>query len=97
MLFRSSAAAARIRRGLSWKAWAADLEEHLQAIDRILWPDFLIVGGGVSKNADKFLPRLTIRPPIVAAKLRNEAGIVGAAMHAIETVGDPGGERSTGS
>lgn len=81
---RRSAAAARIRRGLSWKAWAADLEEHLQAIDTLFSPDLMIVGGGVSKNADRFLPRISIRPPIVPAKLRNEAGIVGAAMFAAE-------------
>lgn len=80
---RRSAAVARIRRGLSWKAWAADLEEHLQAIDKILWPDLIILGGGVSKNADRFLPRLAdVRPPLVPAALRNEAGLVGAAMFA---------------
>lgn len=81
---RRSAAAARIRRGLSWKAWTNDLDEHLQAIDRILWPDLVIIGGGVSKNADKFIPRLEVRPPVVPAVLRNEAGIVGAAMWAME-------------
>ncbi len=80
---RRSAAAARIRRGLSWKAWAADLDEHLNAIDRILWPDLIIIGGGVSKNADKFIPHLTCRPPVVPAMLRNEAGIVGAALFAV--------------
>ncbi len=81
---RRSAAAARIRRGISWKAWTADLDEHLHAMDRILWPDLIILGGGVSKNADRFIPRLTCRPPVVAAVLRNEAGMVGAAMFAIE-------------
>jgi len=80
---RRSAAAARIRRGLSWKAWAADLDEHLNAINRILWPDLIILGGGVSKNADKFIPRLTCRVPVVPAVLRNEAGIVGAALFAV--------------
>ena len=59
---RRSAAVARIRRGLSWKAWAADLDEHLHAIDKLFWPNLIILGGGVSKNADKFIPRLTVRP-----------------------------------
>ena len=68
---RRSAAAARIRRGLSWKAWAADLDEHLQAIDKLFWPNLIILGGGVSKAPERFMPRLT-------------AGIVGAAMAAIE-------------
>ena len=81
---KRSAAAARIRRGLSWKAWASDLDEHLHAIDKLFWPNLIILGGGVSKNADKFIPRLTVRPPVVPATLRNDAGIVGAAMAASE-------------
>lgn len=84
---KRSAAVARIRHGLSWKAWAQDLDEHLDAINRILWPDLIILGGGVSKNADKFIPRLTCRVPVVPAVLRNEAGMVGAAMFAIEHLG----------
>jgi polyphosphate glucokinase len=81
---RRSAAAARIRRGLSWKAWAADLDEHLQAIDKLFWPNLIILGGGVSKAPERFMPRLTLRPRVVPATLRNDAGIVGAAMAAIE-------------
>jgi polyphosphate glucokinase len=81
---RRSAAAARARRGLSWKAWAQDLDEHLDRIDQLMWPNLMILGGGVSKNADKFVPRLTVRPPVVAAQLRNDAGIIGAAIVASE-------------
>jgi polyphosphate glucokinase len=81
---RRSAAIARTRRGLSWKAWASDLDEHLHAIDKLFWPNLIILGGGVSKNADKFIPRLTVRPRVVPATLRNDAGIVGAAMAAAE-------------
>jgi polyphosphate glucokinase len=81
---RRSASIARTRRGLSWKAWASDLDEHLHAIDKLFWPNLIILGGGVSKNADKFIPRLTIRPRVVPATLRNDAGIVGAAMAAAE-------------
>ena len=58
---RRSASAARVRRGLSWKAWAPDLDEHLTAIDKLISPNLIILGGGVSKNADKFMPRLTVR------------------------------------
>ena len=79
---RRSAAVARIRRSLSWKAWAGDLDEHLQAIDRLFSPNLIILGGGVSKDADRFLPYLTARPLVVPAELRNDAGIVGAAMAA---------------
>ena len=82
---RRSAAAARTRRGLSWKAWATDLDEHLEAIDKLFSPNLIILGGGVSKQPEKFIPRLTIRPRVVPALLRNDAGIVGAAMAAAET------------
>jgi polyphosphate glucokinase len=81
---RRSAAVARTRRGLSWKAWANDLDEHLHAIDKLFWPNLIILGGGVSKNSEKFIPRLTVRPRVVPASLRNDAGIVGAAMAAAE-------------
>ena len=84
---RRSAAVARTRRGLSWKAWANDLDEHLHAIDKLFSPNLIILGGGVSKNAEKFIPRLTVRPPVVPATLRNDAGIVGAAMAAAEQAG----------
>ena len=63
---RRSAAAARVRRGLSWKAWATDLEEHLQAIDKLFSPNLIILGGGVSKQPDRFIPRLNVRPRVVA-------------------------------
>jgi polyphosphate glucokinase len=85
---RRSAAAARQRRGLSWKAWAQDLDEHLQRIEDIMWPTLFIIGGGVSKNADKYVPRLTARTPVVPAELRNDAGIIGSAIVAVEGFGD---------
>ncbi|MBF6604482.1 MAG: ROK family protein [Chloroflexi bacterium] len=79
-----SSAAARLRRSESWKGWAEDLDEHLKAIDRLFWPRLFILGGGVSKQGDRFIPRLTCRPPVIAATLRNEAGIVGAALLAVD-------------
>jgi polyphosphate glucokinase len=102
---RRSAAAARTRRGLSWKAWAQDLDEHLQRIEDLMWPTLFIVGGGVSKSADKYVPRLTARTPVVPAELRNDAGIVGAAIVAVEGMADakstwddlPPGKRPTGA
>ena len=81
---RRSAAAARVRRGLSWKAWSQDLDEHLDRIDKLMWPNLMILGGGVSKAPDRFIPRLTVRCPVVAASLRNDAGIIGAAIVAME-------------
>ena len=93
---KRSAANARVRRGLSWKAWAADLDEHLAAIDKLFSPRLLILGGGVSKNADKFLPYLTVRVPVVPAQLRNDAGIVGAALVAAGRVPDSRAETGGG-
>jgi polyphosphate glucokinase len=85
---RRSASAARTRRGLSWKAWAQDLDEHLQRIEDLMWPSLFILGGGVSKNSDKFVPKLTARTPVVPAQLRNDAGIVGAGIVAVEGLAD---------
>ncbi len=83
---RRSAASARLKRGLSWKAWAADLNEHLHAIENLFWPRLFIIGGGVSKRSERFLPRLTVRARVVPAKLLNDAGIVGAAIIAAERI-----------
>jgi polyphosphate glucokinase len=69
---------------LSWSQWAKRLTRYFQAIEALLWPDLIVVGGGVSKKADKFLPLLDIRTPIVPAQLRNDGGIVGAALLAAE-------------
>ncbi len=83
---KRSAASARLKRGLSWKAWASDLDEHLLAIEKLFWPRLFIIGGGVSKRADRFVPRLTVRARVVPARLLNDAGIVGAAVVAAEHI-----------
>ena len=79
-----AASSAREREGLSWKAWAKRLQRYFGAVENLLWPDLIVVGGGVSKKADKFLPLLSLRTPIVPAQLRNDGGIIGAALHAAE-------------
>jgi polyphosphate glucokinase len=85
---RRSAAAARTRRGLSWKAWAEDLDEHLLAIYKLFSPNLIILGGGVSKRTDQFLSKLTVPCEVVPASMRNEAGIVGAALVAVDREAD---------
>ncbi|HVN51136.1 MAG TPA: ROK family protein [Acidimicrobiales bacterium] len=77
----------REREHLSWKKWAGRLSEYLEYLEALLWPDLFVLGGGVSASADKFVPRLRCRTPVVAAQLENEAGIVGAAL----AVHHPGG------
>lgn len=66
--------------GLNYEQWAVRLQKYYRQLESLTWPDLFVVGGGISKKADKFLPLLDIRTPIVPAKLRNEAGIVGAAV-----------------
>jgi polyphosphate glucokinase len=74
---------AREKHGWSWSAWAGRLEEYVRRAEDLLWPSLIIVGGGVSRHAEHFLPLMTaVRTPIVPAELHNAAGIVGAAMAA---------------
>jgi polyphosphate glucokinase len=71
---------AREDNDLAWGKWAKRVNEVLVHIEMLLSPDLFIIGGGVSKKADKFLPHLDTRAEIVPAQLLNEAGIVGAAL-----------------
>jgi polyphosphate glucokinase len=80
---RRAASSARERKQLSWKKWARHVDAYLTCMQHYLWPDLIIVGGGVSKDADKFLPLLTVETVVVPAQMRNEAGIVGAALAAL--------------
>lgn len=80
-----AADSAREREDLSWQEWALRLQRYYSVVEDLFWPDLLVVGGGVSKKADKFLPLLHLRAPIVPATLRNAAGIIGAAQLAAET------------
>jgi polyphosphate glucokinase len=80
--FRASDAA-RQREELSWKKYAKRLNKYLRAMEKLLWPDLFIIGGGISKESEKYLPLLTIETPVVTAQLLNEAGIVGAALGAL--------------
>lgn len=90
-----AASSARERENLSYEEWAQRLTRYYAALEKVLWPDLIVVGGGVSKHADQFLPLIDVRTPLVAAKLRNSAGIVGAALLAVDheqRVGKHGGK-----
>ncbi|MBK7455857.1 MAG: ROK family protein [Anaerolineales bacterium] len=80
--FRASDAA-RQREDLSWKKYAKRLNRYLSAMENLFWPNLFIIGGGISKESEKYLPLLTIETPVVTAQLLNEAGIVGAALGAL--------------
>jgi polyphosphate glucokinase len=77
-------AADRIReeKNLSWEKWAERLNEFLERMEILFSPDLFIIGGGVSKKHQRFLPLLHTRAEIVPAQMLNEAGIVGAALAA---------------
>ena len=83
---------------LSWSKWAEHVDEYLQHIEALLSPDLIIVGGGISRQSEKWVPRLTgIRARIVPAALLNNAGIVGAAMAtSSDLVPDTSGASGTG-
>ncbi len=70
---------ARETEDLSWEEWAARLQRYFGHVENLLAPDLIVIGGGVSKHADKYLPLLHLRAPVVPAQLGNAAGIVGAA------------------
>lgn len=75
-----AAASARDRDDLSWKAWAGRVNRYLTHVCALFSPDLIIVGGGVSRRPDKWLPYLDVPTEVVPATLTNEAGIVGAAL-----------------
>ena len=80
---------------LSWGKWAGRVEEYLHHVEALTAPDRVIIGGGISRKADKFLPLLTsLRATVVPAAMHNNAGIVGAALSA--GLGAAGGVRPTG-
>jgi polyphosphate glucokinase len=83
-----AAASVRERKKLSYKDWAKRVDRYMQHVERLFTPDLFVVGGGVSKDAAKWLPELHLSAPVRPAQLLNEAGIVGAAMAAAERRGE---------
>ena len=77
----------REREGLSMADWAGRLTTYYRTLEMLFSPDLFVVGGGISKQSDEFLPLLDIDTEIVAATLLNKAGIVGAALYAVESAG----------
>lgn len=71
---------AREEHDLSWGRWAERVEDYLRHVDMLLSPSLIIIGGGVSKKADKFLPHISVDAEVVPAALQNEAGIIGVAV-----------------
>jgi len=77
-----AASSVKEKKGWSYERWTKEVTKVLIAIENAIWPDLFIAGGGISRKADKWIPMLQNRTPVVAATLQNSAGIVGAAMAA---------------
>jgi polyphosphate glucokinase len=84
---KRAAASVKEDKDLSWEEWTHRVSRYLRTLEDLIWPDLVIAGGGVSKKADKWLPLLKVRTKVVAAALKNEAGIVGAAAAAAHGIG----------
>ena len=74
--------AARKREKLSWKKWGRRFNQYLQTMERLIWPDLIILGGGISKKHELFTPYITVQAEVLPAQMLNEAGIIGAAVGA---------------
>lgn len=84
-----AAASVKTALGLSYDEYVPRLQRYYERVEALFWPDLFVVGGGVSKASDKFLPKLNLKTPIVPAHLRNRAGIIGAAWLAMDKVNHP--------
>ncbi|MBI3688384.1 MAG: ROK family protein [Actinobacteria bacterium] len=79
-----AAASAKEREGLSWREWAKRVQRYLRHVEDLFAPDLFVVGGGVSKKSERWVPLLELRTPVKPAELENDAGIAGAGLAAIE-------------
>jgi len=84
-----AAASAKDRKDLPWEEWAQRVDRYLTTLEKLLWPSLIILGGGVSKKADKWVPLLKTRTELTVAELLNDAGIIGAALAAVEGIEKP--------
>jgi polyphosphate glucokinase len=85
---KRAAASVRDEQRLSYKKWAERVNAYMSHVERLFTPDLFVVGGGVSKDAAKWVPLLSLKTPVKPAELLNDAGIVGAAMAAAERRGE---------
>ena len=84
-----AAASVKEKQGMSYSEYVPRLQRYYERVEALFWPDLIVVGGGLSKKSDKFLPKLKLKTEIVPAKLLNSAGIVGAAWLAADRQAHP--------
>jgi polyphosphate glucokinase len=83
-----AAASVRDEHGMSYRQWAKRVNAYMSHVERLFSPDLFVVGGGISKKAEKWVPLLELKTPVEPAQLLNDAGIVGAAIGAVEWLGE---------
>lgn len=86
---KRAASSIKDKEGLSYPEWAERLQRYYTHVEMLFSPDLFVVGGGVSRDSDEFLPLLDLRTPIVPAQMRNRAGIIGAALAARDAIEHP--------
>lgn len=86
---KRAASSVKDKEGLSYTKWAKRLNKYYSHVEMLFSPDLFVIGGGVSKDWQKFGPLLDLKTPAVPAVLRNQAGIIGAAMAAADAVAHP--------
>lgn len=74
--------AVRKNNGLSWEEWAVRFNDYLQEMEKLFWPELIILGGGASKKKEEFIKFINVQSKLVMAKAKNEAGIIGSALAA---------------
>jgi polyphosphate glucokinase len=81
-----TSAAVKEKQEMSWKKWSSRLQVYFDYLEKLFSPNLFIIGGGVSKDAEKFIPRLSTRAKIIPAEFQNQAGIIGSALYAAAKV-----------
>lgn len=79
---RRASDAARQRKEMDWETYAERLNEYMSELENLFWPNLFILGGGISKVSNKYIPLLKLRTEVLPARLLNQAGIIGAAVYA---------------
>jgi polyphosphate glucokinase len=83
---RYAADSVREQQQMDWNEWGARFNEYLHELHKLFWPELIIIGGGISKKPEKFIHTLDVNTKIVMAKLKNDAGIIGAALAAKQII-----------
>lgn len=81
---RYASEAVRDAQDLKWSDWGDRLNRYLRTMEKLFWPDLIVLGGGASKKLTKFAARITVQAPVVPAQFLNQAGMIGAALFAEE-------------